>query len=132
MERLAINLSDLDRVTPEMRINLLKGRINPSKDQVITITVKEGQTERAIPFTCELLQAALVCDIIRSHDRQAGDTEARIYIEKDGEWKKMERTAILTISGGKKLNPKYFDVEETIIVKKESKLIFKGKPAAKG
>lgn len=129
-EKLAINLYDLDRLPPEMRIKLLKGRLDLNKENIIdyeytTTNIngeKEKRVEKGSQFTCDLLAAALVCDIIRSYDRSVGDIETRIYLNKgDGIWTKLSKNAILVVSGGKKLNPKYFDVPETILYKPQGK-----------
>lgn len=109
IEKLAVALADLDRVDPELRGPLLAGRLD------LTTAIRVG-ADRAIEdtpvvmFTCDLLTAATVCDILRSNDRKLGDQPTRLYIHRGQSWSRVNFNEILTVlvAGKVKLNPLVF------------------------
>lgn len=117
-ERLAIWLDDIDRIAPELRDKLLSGRL----DLTQTVRVGRGELQRhksvpALVFTCPLLEAALVCDIIRSHDRKAKERPTELYINRGTSWARLIYSAVLTavVDGKVILNPAVFpNVEVTV------------------
>jgi hypothetical protein len=109
--RLAVNLFDLDRVDAMIRSMMLQGKLASSPVHIVPYKLDETGVE----FTCELLMAASICDILRSHDRQLGDYPTRLYIHKGKAWSKLSGSAILTLvkDGVCILNPYVFRRERT-------------------
>ena len=104
-ESIAINLEDLDRMTDAMRQRLITGRVDAVK------WIRLGEMEAAVQFTCDLLTAATVCDIVRSHDREVGDEPTRVYIRRGVAWNRLPALAVLTTvepSGAVILHPTIF------------------------
>lgn len=90
-ESIAISLEDTsDRMTDEMRQRLLAGRLELQK------WIRLGNMEAAAQFTCDLLTAATVCDIVRSHDREVGDEPTRVYVRRGTAWNRLAAAAVLT------------------------------------
>lgn len=96
-ERLAISLFDLDSVDPILRQKLFAGRVNLVKQAVIRI-----ETDAAVELTCDLLAAAIVCDILRAENRREGDSVTKVYIHRGKAWTKLSSTIILTAMGSDK------------------------------
>lgn len=109
VERLAVNVLDLDRVDPLVRARMLLPNLAP--DKVVRPFEKEPD-ETGVEFCCDLLQAALVCDLLRNHDRQLGDAPTRVYLRKRV-WSKVSPSTLLTtVRNGKAvLNPEVFPEE---------------------
>jgi len=67
--------------------------------------------EVGVPFLCPLLEAAIICDTLRRHDKMAGDRPTRVYIRRKT-WSKIPGAALLTLvdetTGKVRLNPKLF------------------------
>lgn len=109
-ERLALALKDMDRMLPEVRKNLLGGKLD------LTSIIKAGadrvDSVPAVAFSCDLLEAALVCDNLRSMDRKVGDDPTRIYVLKATAWTLVPERTILTCTDGEKvyLNSEVFNV----------------------
>jgi hypothetical protein len=106
-EKLAINLFDLDRVDPTIRQILLGGKVD------LTNAIKMDKNrfdEAGVAFICPLLQAASICDIVRSHDRELGDFPTRVYLMRVAAWEKLPNAAVLTLilDGKTMLNPAIF------------------------
>ena len=123
--RLAINLFDLDRMLPMMRQTMLGGRL----DLKVAVWVdKDRLDESAVVFTCDLLEAAALCDVIRDHDRSVGDYPTRVYLCRESAWQRVPADAILSIvvEGKCDLNPKHFpkDVEPAEAIPLEPKPVF--------
>lgn len=112
MEKLAINLYDLDRLPADMRGKLLGGRLDLSSPIRTDWDRKDSPDELALLFTCPLLTAAIVCDIIRDWDVKAGDFPTRIYLKRK-EWTRIPSHKRLTVVAGSKshLNPDFFKIE---------------------
>lgn len=49
-----------------------------------------------MPFTGNLLEAALGCDILRSEDRQQGDPVTRVYLNRGKGWSRLVAGVVLT------------------------------------
>lgn len=107
--KLAINLYDLDRLDPHIRVKLLVGRIDLLKP--IKVAKDRVEPEPAVVFNCGLLTAASICDIIRNEDRNNGDFPTRLYIYRQ-DWSRIPSHIQLTIVVGGKivLNPEFFKV----------------------
>lgn len=91
-ERLAINLFDLDHLHPVVRASALGGKLGKEAVRVDD----ERMDETAVEFTCDLLTAASVLDVLRSEARKADDPPIRAYIKKQGWWQRVPHTAVLT------------------------------------
>lgn len=111
-KRLAINMFDLSRVDESIRGVILRDKLDLRRESVILLD-KNRLDETAIPFTCDLLSAACICDVIREHDRRAGDYPARVYYRRATVWEKLPATAILSLvrPGKVILNPGVFRVD---------------------
>jgi hypothetical protein len=109
--RIGICLFDLDRIDPGMRGLLLGGNLDLRRERVVRVD-KDRPDETAVPFSCDLLKAASICDVVRGHDREAGDQPTRVYLKKD-HWRRLPADALLTLTvdGGPALNPEWFPVE---------------------
>ncbi len=75
-ERLALNLFDCDRIEPIVRQMMLGGKLVL---EPIRVDPQRGD-EVGVEFSCDLLTAAALCDVIRSHDRELGDRPTRVYV----------------------------------------------------
>jgi hypothetical protein len=108
--RIAINLADTDRMLPQVRDRALKGKVKDGLANVLRMDLNAEDGEPAVEFACDLLTAAATCDIIRGHDRAAGDYPTRVYLLKDTAWVKLPGNAILTQVVEDKiiLNPQLF------------------------
>lgn len=112
-ERLSINLFDTDRL-----IGMLREKTLPLLDFSAAIPMdKDRPEERGVAFTCSLLQAAVVCDIIRSEDRKAGDVPTRIYLKRSPNraWYKLGSEVILTLDIST-LNREVFPSSEPVVI----------------
>jgi hypothetical protein len=111
-EKLAIALDDLDRIHPSIKGGLL-GAGYCKVDLGNIFRVGEGRVKggRAmVAFRCSLLEAATICDIVRSHDRKVGDPETFVYMKRGEEWCQVFGTKTLTVvaDGKVALNPEVF------------------------
>jgi hypothetical protein len=105
-ERLAISLVDIPRVDPA----LLSGRLD------MTTLVRAGNSREGDPsvmFSCELLLAAVICDLIRSRNRETGEPTIGIYVCRAGEvWQRARDRDVFTVpgltGGPRRLNPEFF------------------------
>lgn len=92
-ERLAINLADLDRLDPEVRVSLFGGRLDPSApirlDGYGDVPEEERVGRVAIPLVGPLLAAACACDALRSQDRQSGLPVTRVYLCRTTTWNRL-------------------------------------------
>lgn len=106
--RLAIALEDLDKVDPIARQKMLAHRLDLENPIRITSKICDA----AVTFCCKIVDAALICDILRSEDRKAGDTPTRIFLDKGEGWKAVPSNAVFTVEvrGSIKLNPQLFDI----------------------
>jgi hypothetical protein len=116
-ERLGINLADTLRILPEIRGMLLTGKLYIDQSHLIWVD-KNIIDDKCIPFACDLLQSAVICDIIRQHDRRDGKYPTRVYICRQSAWERIPSDAVLTIveedeDGNKQcvLNPRIFPLE---------------------
>lgn len=107
-EKLAVNLFDLDRVDPLIRAELLGGKIDV-KAGPVRIDPRRPDLA-AVGFRCDLLTAAIVCDILRSHDRELGDAPTRVYIKRAEAWEPLAGRVVLTVvvDGKCQLSPEVF------------------------
>lgn len=92
-ERLAINIADLTRLDEFVLRQLLGGKLDGSP----TRTDKYRADEAAVMLTCDLLTAAIACDVIREHDREAGDPVTRVYLRRVEAWRRLPADAVLTV-----------------------------------
>lgn len=107
-EKLAVLLADLDRVAPSLRTGLLGGKLD------LKTAVRVADEVAAVMFTCDLLTAAAVCDLLRSEDRRCGNPPTAVYVRRDRAWAKLPGSAVLTVvvRGEMRLNPVVFAVEK--------------------
>jgi hypothetical protein len=49
-----------------------------------------------LPFRCQLITSAMICDLIRIENKKAGDRPVGVYIQRKGRWVKLKDTAVLT------------------------------------
>jgi hypothetical protein len=75
---------------------------------------RENMEETGLAFSCNLLQAASVCDILREHDGKVGQTPTRIYLRKVRVWQKLPGDCILVKYD--RLNPAVFPPERGVAV----------------
>ena len=103
-EKLAVTLTDLDRLPTDAKARYLGGRLDLAK------TVKVGAGIPAVAFKCDLLQAALVCDLLRSEDRKAGDAPTGVWVKRRDSWYKVSERLLLTLTVADEgaLNPDLF------------------------
>lgn len=111
-ERLAVSLVDLDRVPSGIRTKMLAGRLDLSK----ILQVGEDLIYKipAVAFNCPLLEAAIICDTLRSHDRRMGDYPTTVYIYRQTTWSRVTNSTVLTLTDEDNrcyLNPEVFDTE---------------------
>ena len=104
--RLAVNIADLTRIDPVICEMMLSGKLGRSP-----IAADPGRPdEAAVEFICDLLTAAAACDVMRGHDRRAGDHPTRVYLRRAVAWVKLPAAAQLTLveDGKCVLNPEWF------------------------
>lgn len=106
-ERLAISLVDIDRIPSEVRQIMLGGKLDATKAIKIDKTKLD---EIGVLFTCDLLTAGTISDLIRGHDKKLGDYPTRVYIQRAIAWERLPADTLLTIvkDGRVILNPKVF------------------------
>lgn len=106
--KLAINVADLTRLPEAIRPMLLGGKISRSSE-IVRAEPDRGDGA-AVVFDCDLLTAATVADVVRAHDRRAGEPPTRVYVRRNVAWNRLVGDSILTVvEGGKaKLNPRVF------------------------
>jgi uracil-DNA glycosylase family 4 len=113
--RLALNIDDVFRMTPDARKQLLAGRINFGQlaSKMYIKVDGRAEPEAAIEFSCPLVEAATVCDVIRHQDAQVGDKPSRVYVNRRDAWTRLpaEATLTTTVDGGCALNREVFDVK---------------------
>lgn len=118
-ERLGVNVFDLDRLDQSLRKNLLGGNLDLG--EAIWFGRKYESDECFVAFSCDLLSAACICDLLRNYDRQLGDVATRIYLRKGRitpSWYKLPPTLVLTEMDGEicRLNPVVFPSSENLSV----------------
>lgn len=125
-ERLAVSLTDLDRVPMELRGPMLAGKLDLT--QAVRVGTDRVEDVPAVAFTCDLLTAATVCDLLRSNDRKRGDPPTGLYICKDRSWTRITNSAVLTVlaSGRVALNPAVFPEEAGPGTAPQPKIVRKG------
>ena len=104
MNRVAIAVSDLERLDQNVLESLLTGRLESSRPILAIDTL-------VFSFTCEELEAAVVCDIIRGINAKSGDQQSEVFVQiSNRPWARVPRNVPLTIKvGGRpKLNPVVF------------------------
>lgn len=93
-ECLAVNLADLDRMDPALRGPLLHGKLD-LKAGHIRVDPRRVD-EFAVGFTCDLLTAATLCDVVRSNDRKLRQSPTRVYLRRRVSWEQLPKDAVLT------------------------------------
>lgn len=96
---LAINLYDIQRVDPFIRSMMKLGeKLNKDPSEIIRVD-ENRPDERGVVFVCDLLSAALLCDIIREHDKKSSEDPTRVYLRKGkGVWRKLASSEVLTVT----------------------------------
>lgn len=86
----------------------LAGRLSLQVGHYLRVGDKK---EAVAEFSCSLLDAATVCDLIRDHDREVGDTATNVYI--GPVYKPLKSDVRLIVNGS--INREIFDVQvETV------------------
>lgn len=113
--RLAVNAFDLDRVPPEMiRKFFFDPDGTPRLDLKAAVEVELDRIEptRAFVFTCDLLTAALVVDLLKSECRRTKSDLVQGYIRRKESWARILNNEVLTAvdpdTGKTVLSPKTF------------------------
>jgi hypothetical protein len=112
-ERLAINLDDLGRMDPEVRQRMVTWRLD------LEAPARATDDEVVLVFKCPLIEAAKACDLVRSHDREVGDPETRVYRSQGGgPWNLLPPKAVLCSTAGGKcvLSPNVFRTAKPVHV----------------
>lgn len=91
-EELAVNFLDLDRIHPELQMRL---QLSKRLDAGNPLKVEQGKSI-ALRFTCPLLTAAMICDIMRKQCKKAGEPAIRVYLKRSDAWVKLAESAVLT------------------------------------
>jgi len=107
--RLAINLFDLDKISPFIRDQMgLASKLDAAGGAIKVDADRPDET--AVAFSCDALAAACLLDVIRQHDRSAGDRPCRAYANRGRGWTKLPADAVLTEArdGKLRLNPSLF------------------------
>lgn len=105
--RLGINLWDIDHINPFIRDIALKGKIDTNAKPILID--KHRPDETCVPFTCDLLNAALTLDILRQEQQNTNDPPIRAYIYRRV-WSRLPNAAVLTLvdNGKTLLSPEVF------------------------
>lgn len=119
--KLGINLFDLDQVDPDLRKKLLvdkEGKERVNRANAVHVELDRISPTMAVVFTCDILTAALVIDILRSECRRLGKELIRGYINRGGEsWARLLSRQVLTILDENRkpqLNPEIFRPDEPV------------------
>lgn len=110
MREIAVSLRDLERVDPSVRASMLAGRVDT--EHPVEGVEDTDPTCSALAFTCDALAAGVVCDLLRSMDRESGHTPVRVYVLKRGAWRRVVQSENLTVvspEGVVELNPVLFE-----------------------
>jgi hypothetical protein len=109
LPKLAISLSDLDKIPSALRQKVMVGRIVLVKKEGIDGVVKEPKViaildkEPVVELKCEneqaLLSSAIVCDIIRNYNRSHSESISRVYLCRT-KWSKIGSEVLLTVKEG--------------------------------
>lgn len=108
----------MDRIPHDARPIIIGKKVDPRKEALIRFD-EDKRDEIAVPFICDLIRAASVCDVLRESDRGLGDSPTRVYIQSspDTPWRKVPGDVVLVFSKGDGtlvLNPEYFPASTTI------------------
>lgn len=112
-ERLAIALEDIEQIEQDFRGPLLKGRLDLTTIIRVMGESVAGDTP-IVAFSCDLLTAAVVCDLLRARARKEGKVPPRMYWNKTGvSWYRVTLDVVFTVvvNGRARLNPEAFPNE---------------------
>lgn len=106
-ERLAVHLADLDLFDNVMRCKLF----GPGLCRLDVEGREEAKGNPILVFKGGLVQSALIIDLGRSYNREAGQKVLRVYLDKGNGWQRVPSKTALTIlvEGSTALNPEVFD-----------------------
>ena len=109
--RLAINVLDIARIDPTIRQMMLISNLDVAGGAIRTDPKRLD--EAAVAFSCSLVSAACIADVLRDHDRRAGDFPCRVYVKRKKAWVKLPHGAILTkvVNGKAVLNHQWFPLD---------------------
>ena len=104
---LAVHLFDLDRVDPMIREFMLVKNLDARSPIRLD---PDDALQVGVPFKCDTLMAACICDTLRVHDKRIGDPPTRVYLRRRGTWSLIPDEAILTkvVNGSPRLDPMLF------------------------
>ncbi len=123
--QLAVCVLDLDRAPREKRERLVAGRLDKSSLFQVKMD-RQRRTlkvpEPAVVFSCDLVEAATVCDILRNLDRVEKLPPTRVYINRELNWLCLYAHEVLTvlIDGKPHLDPLIFPEVTLPIVDREA------------
>ncbi len=111
--RLAVNLIDLERVTPFIRTALFGPKLARLDASKVLKMDPARFDEMGVAFACPLLDAACILDTMRAHDRKVGDSPTRCYVFRTA-WTKVPGAQQLSVmsNGRPILNPSLFRAAE--------------------
>lgn len=119
--KLAVNLFDIGLLEPTVRDIMLGGKISLLKEDIVWVNTSRLD-ETAVLFTCDLVTAAALLDVIRSQGRNGFLPLIRAYINRNaadgkGSWSRLVHTEVLTVveNGKVKLNPDIFLTEKEFV-----------------
>lgn len=98
---LGINLYDVERMHPDVRKAMLGGKLCLDKSKVVWVD-RSVEDDTCVPFLCDLLTAAAVCDQVRSEDRRAGRVPTRVYQLRKA-WQRLPPGLLLCVMADGKL-----------------------------
>lgn len=95
--QLCISLFALDGLDPAAR-----SRLATVLDASKVVRPSKEPGDVAVAFSCDLLQAAVLVDALRSEDRRQGDKPTKAWLRRSGRWERVADDQLLTsVVGGK-------------------------------
>lgn len=94
--KLAVSMEDLERLSPLARAGLTAGRLDLSR--IVKVGEDRIKAVPALAFSCDLLTAAKVCDIMRAQDKKVEDKLTQVYVLKDRVWSRVPWNVTLTVA----------------------------------
>ncbi len=72
---------------------MLTGRLD------LSLPVRLPGGEAGVAFSCPLDEACCIADVIRGHDREAGERPTRCWARVGGAWRQVHSLAVLAVKG---------------------------------
>lgn len=99
---LSIALEDLARVPADKRAQMFFGRLD-YENPISHAGEARNESVPALEFTCPLMEAAAIIDLLRSWDAQANDKPTRAFVRAErvgAAWRKIPGHVALTLLRG--------------------------------